>query len=509
MQNSFRNQFPKNLISNVLYFLVNVIIGILLVPFFIDSLGVAAYGLIPMATSVTGYVAIVVQSLNTAVSRFLTVDLQKGNFEAANRTFNTALFGITAVILAMVPIVIIVAWFVPSWFNVPEGQTFGTVLLFLGVFSAFLIRAWSGNFTVQLFAFNRLDLQNSVNLTNLIVQTVFIVLFFVIFGPDLALVGAAYFIGAVFSSVLSVHYARQVCPELKISIGLFDRARIRDLGGMGWWVVINQIGSLLFLQIDLIVVNIIFGSLPAGEYAVALQWATVLRAISGVLAGVLTPMVLSYYARGHIDTLINVSRSAVKVLGLVMALPIGLICGFAPQLLTAWVGEEFVHLAPLMVLLTVHLAVNLAVRPLFSINVAFNKVRIPGMVTLIMGIANFALAVVLSLYTDWGFYGVAAAGAIVLTFKNALFTPWYATRVLGVSAHTFTRSMVPGIIAMAMLVLIATALSSMIPNTSMFLTIIAGGSVAIMYLIVAWFFTLSDFERDLFSSFIPKRRSAQ
>jgi len=72
----FAAQFPRNLAVNIAYFLVNIVIGVLLVPYFIDTLGVAAYRLIPLATSITGYVAIVVQSLNTAVFRFLTVDLQ-------------------------------------------------------------------------------------------------------------------------------------------------------------------------------------------------------------------------------------------------------------------------------------------------------------------------------------------------------------------------------------------------------------------------------------------------
>jgi len=63
-------QLPRNLAANIAYFLVNILIGVLLVPYFIDTLGVAAYGLIPLATSITGYVAIVVQSLNTAVTRF-------------------------------------------------------------------------------------------------------------------------------------------------------------------------------------------------------------------------------------------------------------------------------------------------------------------------------------------------------------------------------------------------------------------------------------------------------
>ena len=156
-------QLPRNLAANIAYFLVNIIIGIALVPFFISTLGVAAYGIIPLATSITGYVAIVVQSLNTSTSRFLTVDLQRGDYAHANKTFNTALFGLTSVILLMVPIILVVAFYAPSLFNVPAGQEGGAILLFLGVSMAFLIRSWSGNFTVQLFAFNRLDLQNIVN----------------------------------------------------------------------------------------------------------------------------------------------------------------------------------------------------------------------------------------------------------------------------------------------------------------------------------------------------------
>jgi O-antigen/teichoic acid export membrane protein len=69
----FAAQLPRNLAANIAYFLVNIVIGVLLVPYFIDTPGVAAYGLIPLATSITGYVAIVVQSLNTSVSRFLSL----------------------------------------------------------------------------------------------------------------------------------------------------------------------------------------------------------------------------------------------------------------------------------------------------------------------------------------------------------------------------------------------------------------------------------------------------
>jgi O-antigen/teichoic acid export membrane protein len=232
---------------------------------------------------------------------------------------------------------------------------------------------------------------------------------------------------------------------------------------MGGWLFINQIGTLLFLQIDLIVVNILFGATSAGEYAIVLTWGNQLRAIAGVLGGVLTPMILTFYAREHTETMIRVTKSAVKLMGLSMALPIGLVCGFAPQLLTIWVGAKYAFLSPLMILLTVHLMINLAVSPLFSINTAYNRVRLPGMVTLVLGISNFVLAVILALFSGWGYYGVAAAGAVVLTFKNAVFTPWYATKVLGIRAHTFTRAMVPGVVAGLLLGISATVMGYLLP----------------------------------------------
>lgn len=483
--------------------MANVIIGIFLVPYFVSNLGVAAYGLIPLVASITGYAAIVIQSLNTSVSRFLTVDLQREDYEAANRTFNTAFFGLTAVILLMVPVVLVIAWFVPSIFQVPTGQESGAVFLFLGVCSAFFLRSWSGNFTVQLFAYNRLDLQNLVNITSVVIQTGLIVLFFTLFGPDLALVGVAYLAAAIVASVVSIILARRVCPYLRVSIYAFDRTRVKELCEMGWWVVINNIGSLLFLQIDLIVVNLLFGATSAGKYAIALQWVILLRGFAGMLSGVLAPMIFSYYAREETQSLIRITKSAIKLMGFAVALPIGLVCGFAPQLLTVWVGSEFTNLAPLMMLLTLHLSINLAVFPIFSINVVHNKVRVPGILTLVMGVGNIALAIALPLLTGWGYYGVAAAGAIVLTLKNAFFTPWYATKVLGVEVHTFTRSILPGVVATIIVGISAATLGAVLPLAPLAMLAVAGVPITLAYFVAVWTFGLSGFERRLFESYLP------
>lgn len=502
---NFSAQFPKNLVANIAYFVVNVLIGILLVPYFVSTLGVAAYGLIPLATSITGYVAIVVQSLNTAVTRFLSVDLQREDFVAANRTFNTAFFGLTAIVLIMVPIVVLVAYFIPAMFSVPAGQETGSMFLFLGVCGAFLLRAWSGNFTVQLFAYNRLDLQNLVNITNLLTQTALIVLLFNLFGPNLALVGGSYMVGALIASGIAILLARLICPYLHVSIQSFDRRKVRDLGEMGWWLVIDQIGALFLFQVDLIVVNLLFGALKAGEYAIALQWRILLQAIIMMLTAILIPTILAYYAQKKTDTLVTITKSAVKLLGLAIALPAGLICGFAPQLLTIWVGAEYADLATLMVLLIAPFAATMSVQPLFSINVAYNKVRFPGIMTIVLGIANLVLAILIPSMTGWGYYGVAVAGAIVLTFRNTLFVPWYAAKILHGRMITYLKCIFPGALALVFIGGTAVIFDAITSFPPLFTIVFAGIGITLVYSILVVWGGLTSFEKQLFKSFLPPR----
>lgn len=500
----FAAQFPRNLAANIAYFLVNVVIGLLLVPYFIDTLGVAAYGIIPLATSVTGYVAIIVQSLNAAVSRFLTIDLQREDYVAANKTFNTAFFGLTVVILLIIPIIFLVAWFVPSIFSVPTGQETGAILLFLGVSAAAMIRAWSGNFTVQIFAYNRLDLQNLVNLTNLLVQTGLIVLLFTLLGPDLALVGGAHLAGAIIASGVSVVLARRVCPHLSISLRSFDNSKVKDICSLGWWAIVDQIGSFLLLQIDLIVVNLLFGAIAAGEYAIALQWGILLRSVAGTLTSVLVPTILAYYALKQTETLIRLTQSAIKFMGLAMALPTGLICGFAPQLLTIWIGAEHASLAPLVVLLTAHLAINMSILPLFSINAAYNRIRIPGIVTILLGIANLILAVAVPLVTGWGYYGVAAAGVLILTFRHVFFIPWYTAKILSIQMTRLLKPLVHGALAVLIIGGATAGIAATTPLSPLPTLVIVGTTISLIYGITVLRFDLTAAEKQLFESYLPQ-----
>ncbi|MCM1986699.1 oligosaccharide flippase family protein [Methanococcoides seepicolus] len=502
-QKSFSDQLPQNIGANVIFFLINILIGLFLVPYFIDNLGVASYGLIPLATSITSYVGLVTQSINSSISRYLTVDLQRQDFKRANITFNTSLFGIFGIILLLIPIIFILSYYAPVFFEIPSNQIHDAYLLFLGVMGAFLIKALSGVFGISLFAYNRLDIQKYISVVNILIQVGLIILLFSVFSAKLSYIGLSYFLGALVGFALTLYFSKKINPHFRVNYIDFKLSFLKEIVGMGNWIIINQIGALLFLQMDLIVVNKLFGSIAGGEYAAILMWSTLLRSIAGMLSGLLTPIILTYYANNQFGDIIIISKRAIKFMAITMALPIGIICGFAPQILSLWIGPEFVKLSPLMWVLLSHLIINLSVLPLFSINISFNKVRIPGLVTLFMGVGNFLLAITLSHIPGWGYYGVAVAGAIMLTLKNTLFIPWYAAKVLDVPKNLFANSMIYGIFSI-ILVVSLTAIINFYFNISTLITLVISCIlISLIYSSMIWSIGLTRSECDMIKSFLP------
>lgn len=500
----FTQSLPKNLISNVIYFVLNIAVGLMLVPFFLDTLGKAAYGLIPLATSITSYITLIIDSLNTSISRFLTIDLQRADVKRANETFNTALFGTLGVILLLIPIALAAAWYAPVFFNIGDQSTTDVFLLFALIFGSVLIRTWSSNFMVTLFAYNRLDLRNYVNCTNLFIQIILVVTLFLYLGPSLVLVGLSYVGAAVATLVMSFILSKRTCPFLKISSASFVRSRIKEIGGMSVWVLINSVGLLLNTQISLIVVNKLFGEVAGTEYSLAALWSTLLINIASLVTNLFAPMTYSYYAKQDREGLIRFTSMTIKIMGLSMALPIALACIFSSQLLTIWVGAEFAHLSPLMWICVAPVILQIMVSCIAPMTVAYNRVRSLVFLTLPMGFLNVILALLLPNIFDIGMYGVALAGLITLILRYGVINPLFIASIIQIPIFTYLKKMLYGIGGTLVLSVAGIALLSVVTISTLPKLILAGCGIAAVYLLFVLNVVLHPEEREMIRSCLPR-----
>jgi membrane protein EpsK len=292
-------------------------------------------------------------------------------------------------------------------------------------------------------------------------------------------------------------------PTLRVRARDFDWSMLGQLASTGGWVVINEIGAILYLNIDVLLTNRLFGPEQSGKYAAIMQLPYLIRLLGTTVVAVFSPTVLYYFARNDLDGLMLFLRRAIKCLGLVLALPIALMCGFCEPLLRLWLGPGFGAFGPLLFLMASHLCINVAVLPLLGLQLAANRVKTPALVTIVMGVANLGLALLLAGPAGWGLYGIAAAGAIMLTAKNVCFTPAYAARILGKRWTSFWHEL--GLIAAV------TALTFLLCRLALWFRPVTGwiqmgataAVISLVYALAAYRLFLNPEERQMLRGMLP------
>ena len=433
--------FAANLASNVANFSLSILIGFWYTPYLIGRLGISDFGFIPLSMTVVSYMSIFTLSINSSVSRFMTVAMIRNDANEASRLFNTSVFSLLALSSILFVFVVWGTLWVDKFLNVPPGSEQQVRILFACAGVAFIINAMVAPFSTPAFSNNRLDVLNVLSILQTLARAGFVVFFFTWMSPKLWQIGGGLLISALVSAVGGIFIWRSLAPELLIVRQDANWETFRTITRTSGWMFLTQVGTLFLLSIDVVVINRLLGPEATARYAAILQWSNMLRSFAGSMSGIFAPSLIAHYARDDMHALVTDGNRAVKFLGIVVALPIGLICGFAGPLLTVWLGNDFAAFSPLMVLLVAPLSINLAITPLFGIALANDRMKIPGIVQLVAGFLNLGLALLLCGPVGWGMYGVAAAGAIILSGKNLLFMPVFTAHLVRQPWYMFYREM--------------------------------------------------------------------
>lgn len=489
----------------VLSFVTYSLSAIWLTPYLVSHLGVAAYGLVPLAGLFTQYVAIITAQLSGAVNRFLSIEINKPGGQP-NVVFNSALALYLILIVIQLPLFALGLIYADRIFSIPPELKTDALLLLGCSAGSFLLSMLGGVFGVAQFAKNRIDISSSINLWSLISRLVLIVACFSFFGPRLRYIGYVD-LGLQAAMVLvAVGVSRRLLPKLSINLRLMDWRLLAPVFHMSFWTLFNNLGSLLYLRTDIWIINRFISPIAAGQYAAVLVVSNFIRQLAELGNSQLAPVIMQYWAKNEVEALRRLLRFSMKLFALGLAIPISLLCIHGDWVLTLWLGNGFDGFAPLLTVMVVHLIVNAAVTPLFNLQTASNSVRWPAVVTFIMGIVNVVVAYMLGVRFGMGLMGVALASAVVLTLKNALFTPLYGAAVLGCSKMEFVRPLLAGVLMTGLLYGLSNAshwLGWNVPITTDWLQVLVQSIVLFLVSVVAtWFLFLLPDERSVIKNLI-------
>ena len=502
-----RRGFLVNVSSNVSFIAAQAVVSLWMTPFLISYLGIAAFGMIPLVNTVTSYMSIFTDALNSAVSRFLAIDLGTGDDVAANRTFNTALFAVIGFFVALAPAIIATSVFFPVVFKVPIGWERDASWLFAIVASTFFVTVIGGIFAISPFVYSRFLWTNIVNFTGLLARVGIVVVLFTAFQPHLWYASWGLFIGASVSLVGYLFLWRKLTPQLRIRLFDFDRSRMRSLTAMGGWNFVNTVGATLLNRVDLIVVNAYFGPAVTGGYSVVVQLSVLVESLATVASTVVRPVILLKYAREDFLGLRRIASQSVKLLGLAMALPVGLMCGFSKPLLSIWLGPSFTYLSLLLIILVSHQSLSLAVRPLLYVQNAYNKVRWPGIVTLLCGAASVAADILIAQWGKWGYLGIAGSTSVIWVAKNVLYMAIYTAFIMKLRWWAFLPRLTWSIIGTLFVGLAAYGVTLVYMPSNWFTLALAAALVSLVYAGLVWAIGLDHSDKQLLRDLSPIKRT--
>jgi len=424
----------RNVLSNWTSYLVTAVIGFVLTPIVVHSLGNTGYGLWTLVVSVTGYFGLLDLGVRSSVGRFVTRYLALGDDANVNRTTTTA-FAILGAggLLAFIATILIAAFFFGSFRIQPQYTTAARIALVLtGLNMACILPL--GVFSALLFAQERFDVVSGITIVGELGRAALVV-WFLRHGYGLvalAVITLAIMLAEYGAMAVS---AKALYRPLKIRLSYLDWAAGRELFGFSIyrfiWIVANQ---LIFYS-DAVVIGIFLGPGAITPYAIAGSLINYGRNIVSLVTDTLYPVAARMDAQRDVAGL-----QQLLVLGTRMALLLTLpLClGFlflGRQFIVLWMGDAYVGSALVLTILTIPQFGSMSQYASALVLAGMARHRPFAYFALAEGLANLILSVIL--VRRIGIIGVAWGTVIPNLVVSSIVVPLYTLRVLGIGVKDY------------------------------------------------------------------------
>lgn len=390
------SQINKNFVSNIINLLVGVFVGLFYTPYLIRCLGVAAYGVVPLAFIVNQYISVVTTSLTGSLTRFYSVSLQQGKYKEASRYLSSSFLIITLIGCCLLPFFI---WFVSNLdkvFNIPANLLSSAKWLFSFTLISFLMSLYSSLLNITLYALNRIDLMNVVKILRSALKVVFTICFFLFFSKDVGYIGFVLFLTELIILGFSyVVYRRTVDNKIKVSTEHLNKKALLAVLSMTLFVVIQQIGDTGLYRIDNFIVNKYWSVRESGILGAVSDFGNYIMTSIGVISSLFGPLILIAYSKEEHDKVKSLAIENSLYVGLMAALLAGVIIGFCKPIITLWIGPNYASYFPWMILKLYVIPFYAAAGVFAFVYRAWNYLKVPALWTIVIGAVNLLVSILI------------------------------------------------------------------------------------------------------------------
>jgi len=430
-------KFKKNMIFSVITIVMSILQTLFMVPYITNAVSAEAYGYVSVVMNIVNMATIVSIAITSMSARYITIELQKKDFDKANSYFNSILVALIFISFGIILLSTVAISNINYFMNISSGFVVQVKILFAVAMTSLVISLIISPFLSGLYYKNSLFIMYIFASLNYLLKIGFTIVLFnnyklVIWGP---------FIGGLIidfcSLIFYIFYIRYNVPQISISISKFKKKNILDVLSSGIWISITKLGTILLSTCSIYLSNILVDVKITGIYAAIIQLQSLAILVTGAIVTCFNPEMYKLYANNEKDKLIEYTKMSIRILDIPIGIIVGGIIIFGKYFMSLWINNQYMNYGMLITLSVIGLSFSLPIDVLSNLNVTVNKVKLPAIVSIISGILNVTLTIILCKSFNMGIYGIAVSQVAISILRALIFFPMYSAHILSISKKTF------------------------------------------------------------------------
>ena len=423
-----------NVLTGILKIVLVSIIALVLTSLLLNNLGKTNYGIIALFSSFNQYIGLLILAISGTVFKFVSIEYNKdNNLEETNKYYSTSFYSLVTIMSIIFFALLILSPYIGDLLNIENYNKNKQKFFLLSIFS-FLLTSIVSIFVVAPMIKHKFYLNDYANIISKILQFI-LILILIYFANNLNLMtyGYSLVLFSVLYLLFSILNSRKIIPELNISVNFFSLNHLKEILSMGFKVILNNLGILLYTNTDIIIISIFLGTAYVSEYSISLQLALFIALIGSVVSRLFNPQISSLIARGKYKYLGTYIVMNSKIFFIFVGLFFILITSLSKEILFLWLGGDFVDMYKYVILLALYQLFHQSTVLFFMYFTLANKLTIPLVTTIIAGIINTILSILIIKFTDLGLTGIILITIITVFFKTVIFNSYYTCYLLGIN----------------------------------------------------------------------------
>ena len=329
-------RIAKNTLLLYVRMLFSMVVSLFTSRVILNTLGVEDFGIYNVVGGIVAMFTIISGSLTSAISRFLTFELGKGDKEKLKTIFSTSVniqLGLSAIIILIGEIVGI--WFMNNQMNIPAERMMAANYILQCSLGIFVLNLLSVPYNASIVAHEKMGAYAYISILDIVLKLA--VAYAIMLSPFDRLIsyGVLLLAESIFIRLIYGLYSKRNFEECTYHL-IYDKAVLRKMVSFAGWNFLGVTAGTLNTQGVNILMNVYFGVAVNAARGIAVQASAAISQFVQSFTTAVNPQITKSYAAGnmtYMHTLVCQSSKFSAYLFLLMAIPLSV---ETPEIFEIW-----------------------------------------------------------------------------------------------------------------------------------------------------------------------------